>query len=199
MEGYLMYMRHHSLWRQATKPFAKQSRSLILMVTETRNEKAEWSGCIITQCFLFLIFFPDQALSPLSRVSPICYLMAASPLVRFPICGQAVPPPRSAEQENNVNSLAQILGDGSCSRATKNELLLSQVWTFALQPAFDEPFLWISRLIFIAGQSARGLWLRPFFVLYTGVILIYVVASYFHLDISASALFSKPRNTDNGF
>lgn len=73
-----------------------------------------------------LFFFTEQALSLLSRVTPICYLMALSLLVRFPICGQTVPLPRSAEQEN-IHSLTLIWGDRSCSGATKNELLLSQV------------------------------------------------------------------------
>lgn len=161
MEGYLIYMGHRSLERRATKGSGKKCSSLILMATETRNETVELGGCIITQCFFFLsFFFTEQAEC---RVTPICYLMASPLLVRFPICGQTVPLSHSAEQENNIHSLAQILGDRSCSRATKNELLLSQVWTFALKPAFDETFLWISALLFIAGQSARSLWLRPFF------------------------------------
>lgn len=163
-----------SLERWATKCSGKKCRSLILMATETRDEKIELGGCIITQCFLLLSFFAfffhwagiQQAFSLLSRVTPICYLMASSLLVRFPICGQTVPLPHSAEQENNIRSLARVLGARSCSRATKNELLLSQVWAFALKPAFDETLLWISTLLFAAGQSARSLWRCPFFFLF---------------------------------
>lgn len=96
------------------------------MATEARNEKVELGGCRITQCFLFLsFFFTEQAECLLSRVTSICYLMASSLLERFPICGQTVPLPHSTEQDKNIHSLAQILGDRSCSRATKNELLLS--------------------------------------------------------------------------
>lgn len=115
---------HKVLWK------GRRCRSLILMETERkkeRKEKVEWGGCMITQCFLSLsFFFTEQAFSLLSRVTPICYLMAPSLLVRFPICGQTVPLPRSAEQEN-ICSLTLIWGDRSCSGETKNELLLSQV------------------------------------------------------------------------
>lgn len=172
------------------------------MATEKRSGKVRtgrlYNYTVFSSPLLFFAFFflTKQAFSLFNRATPICYLMASSLLVRFPICGQTVPLPHSAEQENNIHSLTQILGDRSCSRATKNELLLSQVWTFALKPAFDETFLWISTLLFIAGQSARSLWLRPF-VLYSGIILIYVVVSHFPLEASASALFSKPNNTSN--
>lgn len=146
--------------------------------------------------FFPCISFNKQAFSLFSRVTPICYLMASSLLVRFPICGQTVPLPHSAQQVNNIHSLTHILGDRSCSRATKNELLHSQVWTFALKPAFDETSLWISTLLFITGLSAISLCV-PFFVLSTGIILIYVVVSHFPLEVSQSGLFSKPNNTSN--
>lgn len=145
---------HKMLWK------GKRCRSQMLMETERKNEKIEREDNHTVSLPLF--FFTEQALSLLSRVTPICYLMASLLLVRFPICGQTVPLPRSAEQEN-VRLLAQIWGDRSCPGATKNELLLSQVWTFALKSAFDESFLWISTLLFIAGQSAGSLWLCLFF------------------------------------
>lgn len=69
--------------------------------------------------FPFLLFLTDQAFSLLSRVASICYLMASSLLVRFPICGQTVLLLQSAEQESNIHLLTQILRDRSSSRATK--------------------------------------------------------------------------------
>lgn len=131
------------------------------MGTDTRNEKVELGGCVITQSFLLLSSFLLSSIqlaqwSHSNMLSNGFVFTCEIPHLR-PDCAH------SAEQENNIHLLAQILGDRSCSRATKNELLLSQVWTFALKPAFDETFLWISTLLFIAGQSAHLLWLCPFY------------------------------------
>lgn len=117
---------HKMLWK------GKQCRSLMLKETERKKEKVERSGCIITQCFP-LLFFTEQALSLLSRVTPICYLMASLLLVRFPICGQTVPLSCSTEQEN-IHLLTLIWGTGlaleqqkmSCSLVRSEPLHLSQ-------------------------------------------------------------------------